>query len=130
MLKLAKRQLCQATKAGGQPCQAPAIKQGYCFSHAPELAEKARQARILGGKNKAQAVRLRKLVPPRLIPVYNKLESALNEVYAGKLDPRAASAMASLAGAMVRVLTSGELEERVRSLEESSKNGSNHNGKS
>ena len=36
----------------------------------------------------------------------------------GKLDPRAASAMASLAGALVRAMTAGELEERLRALED------------
>ena len=36
----------------------------------------------------------------------------------GKLDPRAASAMASLAGALVRAITAGELEERLRALED------------
>ena len=34
------------------------------------------------------------------------------------LTPRAASAMASLAGALVRAMTAGELEERLRALED------------
>ena len=45
------------------------------------------------------------------------LEDALGEVHRGELDPRAASAMASLAGALVRAITAGELEERLRALE-------------
>ena len=45
------------------------------------------------------------------------LEDALGEVHRGELDPRAASAMASLAGALVRAMTAGELEERLRALE-------------
>ena len=45
------------------------------------------------------------------------LEAALGEVYRGELDPRQAQAMASLAGAVVRVITAGELEERLRALE-------------
>ena len=39
-------------------------------------------------------------------------------VHRGELDPRAASAMASLAGALVRTITAGELEERLRALED------------
>jgi hypothetical protein len=50
--------------------------------------------------------------------VAERLERALNEVHDGELDPRAATAMASLAGALVRVITAGELEERLRRLEE------------
>jgi len=46
------------------------------------------------------------------------LEDALGEVPRGELDPRAASAMASLAGALVRAMTAGELEERLRALED------------
>jgi hypothetical protein len=58
------------------------------------------------------------LCPPRLVGVFDLLEEALSEVHDGQLDPRIAQAMSSLASAMVRVLTSGELEERVRRLEE------------
>ena len=46
------------------------------------------------------------------------LEDALGEVHRGELDPRAASAMASLAGALVRAITADKLEERLRTLED------------
>ena len=42
----------------------------------------------------------------------------MQELYAGKLDPRRATAMASLAGVMVKVLHAGELEELMRKLHE------------
>ncbi len=58
-----------------------------------------------------------RLAPVALRPVFESLRDALGEVHQGELDPRVATAMASLAGAMVRVVTSGELEERVRALE-------------
>ena len=59
-----------------------------------------------------------KLLPARLQPMVSLLEDALGEVHRGELDPRAASAMASLAGALVRAITAGELEERLRTLED------------
>ena len=62
-------------------------------------------------------IRLRGLVPPRLEAVYDRLEKALEQVHDGVLDSKQAIAMASIARAMVAVLTSGELEERVRGLE-------------
>jgi hypothetical protein len=90
---------------------------GYCFSHPPASEEKRREARAKGGKNSARAARLRGLVPPRLLPVYDKLGTALDQVHTGEIESKQATAMAALARAMVVVLTSGELEERVRDLE-------------
>jgi len=101
------------------PCAALARPSGrYCWAHDPELAEKRAEVRRRGGRNSAKAARLRALVPPRLLPIFDQLEAALTEVHDGALDARRASAMAALAGAMVRVLTAGELEERVRTLEQ------------
>jgi molecular chaperone GrpE (heat shock protein) len=88
------------------------------MAHDPTLTEERREAARLGGKGKARIARLGKLVPPRLMSVYDALEEALGQVHDGQLDPRIAQAMSSLASAMVKVLTSGELEERVRRLEE------------
>ena len=62
-------------------------------------------------------MRLQGLVPPKLMRVYDRLEQALANTHAGKLDPRIASAMAQLARAMVAVITTGEMEERLRDLE-------------
>jgi hypothetical protein len=113
------RKRCISNRRDGQPCQAPAVTTaGFCFTHAPALATKRNAARQRGGQNSAKIVRLRGLIPPRLRDVYGMLENALEEVHDGKLDYRDASAMASIARAMVSVLTSGELEERVRDLED------------
>ena len=62
-------------------------------------------------------VEIRGLVSTRRIPVFNMLEQALNEVYTGQLDTKRATAMAALARSIVAVLTTGELEERLRNLE-------------
>ncbi len=109
--------VCRATRKDGQRCRATPTKDGFCLAHSPALADKRRAAYALGGRNRARHRRLAKLVPPRLLPVFDLLEEALQEVHAGDLDPRRAQAMASLAGAMGRVLTAGELESRLRRLE-------------
>jgi O-acetylhomoserine/O-acetylserine sulfhydrylase-like pyridoxal-dependent enzyme len=54
------------------------------------------------------------------MPIFDVLETALTEVHEGNLEAKRASAMAAIAGAMVRVLSAGELEDRVRRLEERS----------
>ena len=112
-VKPSDRQRCVATRKDGQPCTASAGPDGRCVGH----RRGAQDARRKGGRNSARAARLDRLVPPRLLSVYDALEEALGEVHDGALDPRVATAMASLAGAMVRVLTAGEVEERLRRLE-------------
>jgi len=111
------KRLCRSPNRDGSPCRARAHADGYCFSHSPNMAVKRTEARSKGGTNSAKSIRLRALVPPRLIPVFDKLEAALDEVYGGKLEAKQGTAMAAIARAMVAVLTSGELEERVRDIE-------------
>ena len=110
---------CLAPRKDGMPCPVTVLVDGrYCFAHSPKLHADRTEARRRGGHNRATAVRLRALMPPRLVPVFDRLEAALAETHAGDLDPKQATAMAALARAMVAVLTSGELEERLRKLEE------------
>ena len=56
-------------------------------------------------------------MPVRLRPVAALLETALEEVHIGCLDPRKARAMAVQAGALVRVFQIGQQEERLQALE-------------
>ena len=107
-------QHCVSTRQDGAPCTAQAGTSGYCIGHDPGAVE----ARRKGGHGKSRAERAAKLLPARLQPMVSLLEDALGEVHRGELDPRAASAMASLAGALVRTITAGELEERLRVLED------------
>ena len=107
-------QHCVSTRQDGAPCTAQAGASGYCIGHDPG----AQDARRKGGQATSRAERAAKLLPARLQPMVSLLEDALGEVHRGELDPRAASAMASLAGALVRTITAGELEERLRALED------------
>ena len=107
-------QHCVSTRRDGLPCTAQAGTSGYCIGHDPGAVE----ARRNGGHAKSRAARAGKLLPARLQPMVSLLEDALGEVHRGELDPRAASAMASLAGALGRTITAGELEERLRVLED------------
>ena len=110
---------CAATRRDGEPCQGNALPDSdYCFAHDPELAEKRHAARSQGGKNRANVVRLRGLMPPRLMPIFDRLERAMEEVHDGVLDPKRATALASLARAACTVLQVGEMEERLRNVED------------
>jgi hypothetical protein len=89
----------------------------FCFTHDPARSDERAQAHRRGGRNSATIVRLRGLIPPRLVPIFDVLENALAEVHAGQLEPGRANAMANITRAMVAVLQAGELEERLRELE-------------
>lgn len=109
---------CQGRRRDGRPCTSPLVgSDGYCFAHSPTRVAEQRAAQQRGGLHKANLVRLRRLCPPRLVPIFEQLETALGEVHSGTLDPRAAVAMAALARALVAVLQAGEVEQRLRELE-------------
>ena len=109
----ASRELCPALRKDGSPCQAPATASGFCIGHSPRSAE----WRVQGGQHSRRGTKSLRLLPVRLRPLVDLLMQAVDEVYAGTLDTKQATAMAALAGAVCRVFTTGELEERTRELE-------------
>lgn len=112
------KQCCAATRRDGRPCTAPAMGTSrFCFAHDPERTREREAARSKGGRNKAHTARMDRLVPASLRPVLATLLTALDEVHAGTLTPPQAAAMASLAGAVVKVYTTGVMEERIAALE-------------
>ena len=110
---------CQATRKDGQPCTVRTLTgSAWCFAHDPSRAAQRTEARRRGGRGKAKAERAGKLVPASLRPSLALLFEALDEVHRGELDPRAAGAMAALAGAISRLYQTGVLEERLAALEQ------------
>ena len=110
---------CKEPRKDGTPCTTPALPGSeYCFAHDPDLAAKRDAGRRKGGQGKATSRRLGKLMPARLVPIWDRLETALADTLDGSLDPRQATAAAALARALVAVLQAGEFEERLRKLEE------------
>ena len=111
---------CSGARRDGTACQAPPHAvgaDGFCWAHSPTKREERRAARAKGGRNRADAARLDRLLPSTLRPMITLLLGALNEVHRGELDPKAAGAMAALAGAITRAYSVGVLEERVAQLE-------------
>lgn len=109
---------CVDVRRDGSPCQARALPgSDRCWAHDPELAEKRRTARRTGGLNSSGPSRVRRMLPSRLAGILGALEDALDEVHKGTLAPPKAQAMASLARAICAVFSGGELEERLRKLE-------------
>ncbi len=115
---------CAGTRKDGTPCTATVMGAGaYCFAHDPTRRAERDAARRKGGVNSATRHRVDRLVPATLRPMIGSLLDALDEVHAGTLDPKQASAMAALAGAVTRAYGVGILEERVQTLEEQREGG-------
>jgi hypothetical protein len=113
------RKQCPGIRADGAPCRStPQRGSDFCFTHDPARAAERDEARRRGGQNRSNVARLQAHMPPRLNALYGRLEQALDDVLAGRINPRIATAAAALASAMVRVFTDWELEERLRRLEE------------
>ena len=83
------------------------------------MAERRRATRAAGGRNKATLRRLDRLTPASLRPVLTRLFTALDGLEDGSVEPKTATAMASVAGVIVRVYEVAELEVRLKALEAS-----------
>jgi len=115
--------ICRATRADGEPCTVRALADGYCFAHSQTTAEKRRDARAQGGRNRAAPRRVQRHMPHELRPVLTRLLTALEETHAGTLSPQQASAMGSLAGAISRLYGAVEIEARIAAIEREILNG-------
>jgi hypothetical protein len=110
---------CLGLKSDGKPCQSRILTaNGYCYAHDPSVVDERALARQRGGRASSKLHRARRLAPPALLEVYETLEAGLREVHTGDLTPASGAAMASIARAMVSVLQAGELEQRLRAIEE------------
>lgn len=110
---------CKASRAGGQPCSnGIVLASGYCVMHDPARQAQLASIRSAGGKAKSNANRAAKMLPSQLRPVLDKLIAALDSVQDETLTPQQASAMAAVARAIVTVMTAGQVEERLRELEQ------------
>lgn len=108
---------CRATRTNGSPCKATATPSGLCCFHDPELQKPMADARRRGGVNRSNAARASKRIPKDMQALASQLMEAISECYTGDLDPKRLSAMASGAGAVVRVHEVGEFEQRLEALE-------------
>lgn len=115
--------ICRATRADGKPCTVRALADSFCFAHSQTTAEKRHTARKTGGHHKSTEARLNKVMPASLKPILDLLMTSVSEVHQGSLDPRQASAMASLASAIGRLYETAEIEQRLEALEKSGRYG-------
>jgi hypothetical protein len=93
------------------------LDSGKCFAHDEARRAERTAANAKGGKGRARVARVDKLVPASLRAPLALLFQVLDEVHRGELDPRAATAMAAVAGAITRLYSAGVVEDRITELE-------------
>ena len=123
---------CKATNKRGQPCGARATESGYCYLHTnPEMA--ARLGRAGGRGNRHVSERNPTPLPPldSITGVANANAQMIGDLYAGRLEPKIATALAPLLTFQLRALGAeeqeekfGKLEEEIKKLNEKIKQGS------
>ena len=113
---------CNYEKEDGQLCQAAALKEGaHCFWHSPEHAEDVAEARRLGGLRRRREVAVTGAYEfPGLLSVADirrLLEIAVLDTLGLENSIARARTLAYLATTAIKLLESGEFEERLASLE-------------
>jgi hypothetical protein len=115
----AERLRCVALTKAGQPCRAfPSTPDGVCIMHSPRAAE----LHALGGKATSSANRAARLLPARMLPLVEQLETVFAELAEGKWDEkveklRIVHAMVAVAMTLGKLFQIGESEQRLRDLE-------------
>jgi hypothetical protein len=104
---------CRAIRRDGTPCQGSATHTGLCIAHDPRAA----QWRVMGGHASRRSERAMKLLPARFEPTIDLLEKTLKELYFCKMPIKLGEAMAQVGAVLVKILSTAEMEERLRAVE-------------
>lgn len=117
---------CHGIKQDGGRCRSTTTSiRGYCFSHDPTISdERKQQVRTRGAhtpRARGARSRARELVPSRLLPAVDRMEKAMVDVEEGRLAPARGQAMASMMNSLVKAFQAGEVEARLREMEQAIK---------
>ena len=116
------RRRCAYAKADGQPCQmAPLHDRPYCFSHDPERAEDAAEARRLGGlrRRKEGTIAVAYDLPglESVAGIRRLLDIVVTDGVGLENGIARLRVLISTAAAATSLLKVGEFEERLTALE-------------
>ena len=113
---------CAGTKENGQPCRAPKLRDSdYCLMHSPEHAEEMAEARRLGGLRRRREVAVSGAYEfaglESVADIRRILEIAVLDTLGLENSIARARTLAYLAMTAIKLLETGELEDRVAHLE-------------
>lgn len=119
-MQVSKRQ-CRTIKRNGEPCQAAAGDQGFCFMHDQSRdAEKAAARRKGGLQRLTPSVADKSLVPARVRSIESVLlvlDYALLETLALSNGIQRGRLLVSITHGYIEALKTGELEQRLDAIE-------------
>lgn len=119
---------CQATNQAGKPCSAQPWRDNWCRWHHPSLVDERRAWSAKGGASKSNRARAWKGLAGEALTmpeVSGLLSRALKKVENGTMEPGVATAMATIARALVATQEAGLVQERIAALEERAGIGGN-----
>ena len=111
---------CSAITKAGARCTRPALAGGqHCLMHSPDHVEVRREAARRGGRNRSAKARAAKLIPEAMSAedLAGHLSLLFTTTMAGKIEPKVATACATVARTLLEVRTATELEQRISELE-------------
>lgn len=115
---------CEGVKVDGSKCQAKALPgRPHCVFHDPATAEARAAGRRAGGKRRSRPAAVLPLEEPdadlgTVEGVAAFLGRCVNAVAKGRLDPKVGNCVGLLAGQLMRALADGDIERRLKDLEE------------
>lgn len=122
MRKTSVKRQCEFTKDTGERCRArPLSDSKFCFFHDPNKSEEQKVARRKGGYARRSPT-LPKNIPEFELKVAEDvvrlLSITINQVRRGEIDPRVANAVGYLSGIILKAKEQGDIEKRLKQIEE------------
>lgn len=113
-------QQCQGKNKDGKPCSAQCLPgESWCHWHMPGRDAIRLESRQRGGYNRSREARAKKLLNrglDQIGDIDDELRLAFIDVRTGKLDPKIAIAMASLARVIKDVAVAAQYEKQLEDL--------------
>ena len=113
---------CIYIKDNGEQCKANAMSDSnYCYLHNPDISEEEkREAQTRGGRNRSLTITepLNKITVNSSEDIFTLLDTTIQEVRDGELDPKIANTIGYLAGVMIKAYEVAKLERKVLDLEQ------------
>ena len=111
---------CIANTKAGKDCTAQAMQgASYCYRHNPDIPEADKiQASIDGGKKRQVLTNADPVTLRNVESIVGLIESNINGVRTGELDPKVSNAVVQNLGILLKVYELAIVDGRVRKLEE------------
>lgn len=111
---------CAIAKSGSRCATAVVAGSRYCYLHDPAMADRRRDAAVKGGKARSNKARAAALVPATMTSqeLGGWLSLLFRQTMVGKIEPKVATACATLARTLLVVHETAEIERRLDELEQ------------